>query len=93
MSCLQSLIQSKLWVKIIEGVLLGITFSIVATYIATPAITGVGVIILGSVLTGVGVPTEGILLVISIDRILGMFRTAINVTGDLTKCLVFNKRI
>ena len=93
MSCLQSLIQSKLWVKIIVGVVLGIAFSIVATYIATPAITGVGVIILGSVLTGVGVPTEGILLVISIDRILRMFRTAFNVTGDLTACLVFNKRI
>lgn len=72
--------------------LLVITFTIVAASIGTPAIPGGGVIILGSVLTGVGVPAEGILLVIGIDRILGMFRTAINVTGDLTACLVFNKR-
>jgi len=34
------------------------------------------------VLTSVGLPTEGIALIMGIDRILDMARTAVNVTGD-----------
>jgi Na+/H+-dicarboxylate symporter len=34
------------------------------------------------VLTSVGLPTEGIALIMGIDRILDMLRTAVNVTGD-----------
>lgn len=40
------------------------------------------------VLNSVGIPTSGIALIIGVDRILDMSRTAINVTGDLTACLV-----
>ncbi len=71
--------------------LLLITFTVVAASIGTPAIPGGGVIILASVLQSAGIPIDGLIVVIGIDRILGMFRTAVNVTGDLTACLIFNK--
>ncbi len=72
--------------------LLFIILTIVVASIGTPAIPGGGFIVLASVLQGVGIPTEGIVLIIGVERILGMFRTAVNVTGDLTACMVFNKR-
>jgi Na+/H+-dicarboxylate symporter len=68
-----------------------ITVTVVAASIGTPAVPGGGVIILASVLKSSGIPTEGLLIIIGIDRVLGMFRTAVNVTGDLTAALVFNK--
>lgn len=68
-----------------------ITFTVVAASIGTPAIPGGGVIILASVLQSAGIPIDGLLVIIGIDRILGMFRTAVNVTGDLTACMVFDK--
>lgn len=71
--------------------LLLITFTVVAASIGTPAIPGGGIIILASVLQSVGIPMDGIIVIVGLDRILGMFKTAINVTGDLTACLVFNK--
>jgi Na+/H+-dicarboxylate symporter len=68
-----------------------ITFTVVAASIGTPAIPGGGVSILASVLQSAGIPIDGLIVIIGIDRILGMFRTAVNVTGDLTACLIFNK--
>lgn len=68
-----------------------ITVTVVAASIGTPAIPGGGVIILASVLQSAGIPVEGLVVIIGIDRILGMFRTAVNVTGDLTACVIFNK--
>ncbi len=65
--------------------------TIVAASIGTPSIPGGGVVILASVLQSVGIPTEGIVIIIGVERILGMFRTALNVTGDLTACIIFNK--
>jgi Na+/H+-dicarboxylate symporter len=65
--------------------------TVVAASIGTPSIPGGGVVILASVLQSVGIPTEGIVIIIGVERVLGMFRTAINVTGDLTACVVFNK--
>jgi Na+/H+-dicarboxylate symporter len=71
--------------------LLLITFTVVAASIGTPAIPGGGVIILASVLGSAGIPVDGLIIIIGIDRILGMFRTTANVTGDLTACLIFDK--
>lgn len=68
-----------------------ITFTVVAASIGTPAIPGGGVIILASVLQSAGIPIDGLIIIIGIDRILGMFRTTVNVTGDLTACVIFNK--
>ncbi len=68
-----------------------ITATVVAASIGTPAIPGGGVIILASVLQSAGIPVDGLIVIIGIDRILGMFRTTVNVTGDLTACLIFDK--
>lgn len=68
-----------------------ITATVVAASIGTPAIPGGGVIILASVLQSAGIPVDGLIIIIGIDRILGMFRTAVNVTGDLTATVIFNK--
>jgi Na+/H+-dicarboxylate symporter len=75
--------------SLIEVILLSAT--LVAASIGTPAIPGGGVIILASVLEGAGIPTAGLIVIIGIDRILGMFRTAVNVTGDLTACVLFQQ--
>ena len=71
--------------------LLLITVTIVGASIGTPSIPGGGVVILSSVLQSLGIPTEGLVVIIGIDRILGMFRTSVNVTGDLVACVIFNK--
>ena len=68
-----------------------ITITVVAASIGTPAIPGGGVIILASVLQSAGIPIDGLIIIIGMDRILGMFRTAVNVTGDLTASVIFNK--
>lgn len=70
--------------------LIFITVTIVGASIGTPSIPGGGVIILASVLKSIGIPGEGLIVVIGIDRILGMFRTAVNVTGDLTATKLFD---
>ncbi|AMW98920.1 dicarboxylate/amino acid:cation symporter [Rummeliibacillus stabekisii] len=50
--------------------------------IGTAAVPGAGLIMLAMVLNAVSLPVEGIALIIGIDRILDMARTAVNVTGD-----------
>ena len=50
--------------------------------IGTAGIPSVGLIMLAMVLNSVGLPTEGIALIMGIDRILDMLRTAVNITGD-----------
>ncbi len=50
--------------------------------IGTAGVPGVGLIMLAMVLDQVGLPVEGIGLIIGVDRILDMTRTAVNVTGD-----------
>ena len=52
--------------------------------IGTAGVPGVGLITLALVLTQVGLPVEGIALIIGVDRLLDMLRTAVNVTGDAT---------
>lgn len=71
--------------------LLLLTLTVVGASIGTPAIPGGGIIILASVLQSVGIPMGGIIVIVGLDRILGMFKTAVNVTGDLTACVVFDK--
>lgn len=51
--------------------------------IGTAGVPGAGLIMLGLVLTSVGLPLEGVALIAGIDRILDMARTTVNVAGDL----------
>jgi len=50
--------------------------------IGAAGVPGVGLITLALVLQQVGLPVEGIALIIGVDRLLDMMRTAVNVTGD-----------
>lgn len=52
--------------------------------IGTAGVPGAGMIMLAMVLQSVGLPVEGIALVVGIDRPLDMMRTVVNVTGDIT---------
>ncbi len=63
----------------------------VSASIGAPATPGVGIVILATLLEGVGIPAAGVALIIGVDRILDMSRTAINVTGDLAACVVMDK--
>lgn len=57
--------------------------------IGTAAVPGVGLVMLTMVLNQVGLPVEGIALIIGIDRLLDMMRTAVNVTGDsAVSCII-----
>jgi Na+/H+-dicarboxylate symporter len=56
--------------------------------IGTAAVPGVGLITLAMVLQQVGLPVEGIALIIGVDRLLDMLRTAVNVTGDATVSII-----
>ena len=67
------------------GMLL-IVFTAVRASIGSPATPGVGIVVLAMVLDSVGIPTAGIALIMGVDRILDMSRTAINVCGDIVAC-------
>jgi Na+/H+-dicarboxylate symporter len=57
--------------------------------IGTAGVPGVGLITLAMVLRQVNLPTEGIALIIGVDRLLDMVRTVVNVTGDaVVSCVV-----
>lgn len=60
-----------------------ITMSILAS-IGTAGVPGVGLIMLAMVLSQVGLPVEGIGLILGVDRLLDMMRTVVNITGDAT---------
>ena len=60
-----------------------IVMTAVGASIGAPATPGVGIVILSMVLGTVGIPPAGIALIMGVDRILDMSRTAINVSGDL----------
>ena len=56
--------------------------------IGTPSIPGGSYVILTMVLASVGIPPEGLALILGIDRPLDMLRTAVNVTGDATVAVI-----
>jgi Na+/H+-dicarboxylate symporter len=73
------------------GAQIAIVLTAVGASIGTPATPGVGIIILSSVLISVGIPVEGLTLLIGIDRILELFRSSLNVTGDLVATAVMDR--
>lgn len=58
--------------------------------IGTAGVPGAGVIMLSMVLQSVGLPLEGIALILGIDRILDMGRTTVNITGDAACAVCVN---
>ncbi|MEH7238287.1 dicarboxylate/amino acid:cation symporter [Bacillus sp. JJ1562] len=68
--------------------ILVVILTAVLASIGTAGVPGVGLIMLAMVLQAVGLPPEGIGLIIGIDRLLDMTRTAVNITGDAA-CAVY----
>ncbi len=56
--------------------------------IGTAGVPGVGMLMLVIVLKQIGIPLEGIALILGVERILDMFRTVVNVSGDAA-CAVY----
>jgi len=72
----------------ISGYLTVILMSVLAS-IGTAGVPGVGLIMLSMVFVQVGLPVEGIGLILGVDRLLDMVRTSVNVTGDaVVTCVV-----
>ncbi len=65
----------------VAGYLTVILMSVLAS-IGTAGVPGVGLIMLSMVFTQVGLPVEGIGLILGVDRLMDMIRTAVNVSGD-----------
>jgi Na+/H+-dicarboxylate symporter len=70
-----------------------ITITALAASIGAPSAPGTGIVILSTILIAAGIPPVAVVLLLGVDRILDMTRTTVNVTGDLTACLFFDKRI
>jgi Na+/H+-dicarboxylate symporter len=75
------------------GALAIVVATAVGASIGSPSTPGAGVILLAMVLGQVGIPGEGIALIIGVDRLVDMSRSALNCTGDLTACVVLDKWI
>jgi Na+/H+-dicarboxylate symporter len=57
--------------------------------VGTAGVPSAGIVMLASVLTQVGLPVEGIALILAVDRLLDMARTVVNVSGDsAVTCIV-----
>ena len=70
------------------GALATVVLTATLASVGTAAVPGVGLITLALVLEQAGLPVEGIALIIGVDRLLDMVRTAVNVTGDAAVSLI-----
>lgn len=69
-------------INLSAGDLVTVVITATLASIGTAGVPSVGLVTLSMVLSSVGLPTEGIALIMGIDRILDMLRTAVNITGD-----------
>lgn len=74
----------------LSGYLTVIAMSVLAS-IGTAGVPGVGLIMLSMVFAQVGLPLEGIGLILGVDRLLDMVRTAVNISGDAVVSAVVAK--
>lgn len=65
-----------------------IVFTAVLASIGTAPVPGVGIIMLVIILKSVGIPEEGIALILGVDRVLDMCRTITNITGDAAASVI-----
>jgi Na+/H+-dicarboxylate symporter len=65
----------------------------VGASIGSPATPGVGIVILSMLLSSIGIPPGGVALIMGVDRILDMCRTAVNVSGDVVTCCLMDRWI
>jgi Na+/H+-dicarboxylate symporter len=58
--------------------------------IGTAGVPGAGAVMLSMVLQQIGLPLEGVALVLSVDRIVDMMRTTVNITGDAAATIIMS---
>lgn len=73
------------------GALLFVVSMAVVAAIGSPGTPGAGIVILAALLEGIGIPAAGVALILGVDRLLDMARTAVNVAGDMTACVVLDR--
>ncbi len=87
-SCYQAVaavfIAEVFGVDLTFGQMLIILLTALLASIGSPGVPGGSIVMLIIVLTSVGIPPEGVALILGVDRPLDMLRTAVNVTGDST---------
>jgi Na+/H+-dicarboxylate symporter len=64
---------------------------VIMASIGTAGVPSVGLVLLAGVLAQVGLPEEGIALILGVDRLLDMIRTVVNITGDATVTTIVAK--
>ena len=69
-------------------VLLGLTY---ATSFGAPGLPGGAIPILAVMLAALDLPAEGLAILLAVDRILDMFRTAMNVIGDMVAVTILDR--
>ncbi len=79
-------------VDLTSAQIFGVVSTLVVSAIGAPGTPGVSVAILTSVAAGLGIPMEGMVLIMGVDRILDMARTVVNVTGDLAACVILQPK-
>lgn len=90
---------AAIFVAQLYGIHLGIIqqgiifFTAMLVSLGAPGIPSAGMVTVIVVLKSVGLPIEIIPLLLAIDRPLDTFRTAMNVTGDMTGCVVVNQKL
>ena len=75
-------IAQALGIPLDLGAQVTIVFMALLASIGTAAVPSAGVVMLVIILEAIGIPTEGIALILGVDRIIDMCRTTANVTGD-----------
>lgn len=79
-------------VELTLSMLLTIVLTATLASIGTAGVPGAGAIMLSMVVAAVGLPPEGIALIMGIDRLVDMGRTAVNITGDAVCTAIIAKQ-
>lgn len=76
-------------IELTTAALATVVLTAVSASIGTAGVPGVGTIMLAMVFESVGLPAEGVAMIMGVDRLLDMGRTAVNITGDamVTMCM------
>ena len=86
--CAVIFIANAYGIDLTFGNLVTVILTAVLSSVGTAGVPGSGMIMLSMVLSSVGLPVEGVSLIMSVERIVDMFRTALNVTGDVVATFI-----
>jgi len=86
--CAVIFIANAFGVNITTTQLITVVLTTVLSSVGTAGVPGSGMIMLSMVLSSVGLPVEGVSLIMSVERIVDMFRTSLNVIGDIVATFI-----